>query len=219
MNIKWVGHSCFLITSKSGATLLTDPYDPAAYKGELLYRQVDLDPDVVTVSHSHADHAGVGYLGSSHRLLDTVEAYDTDSFSIRGVNTFHDPDGGLQRGGNIVFVIMVDGIKVCHLGDLGHELNQSQVGEIGDVDLLLIPVGGYFTIDAPTATRVWQQLGPPPLTIPMHFRNQKCRFPIAGVEDFLAGKERVERPFASELRLVKENLPRSPKIVVLEPAN
>ncbi len=219
MNIKWIGHSCFLITADSGKTLLTDPYDSRAYLGTLLYRQVDLSPDICAISHGHPDHAAVKYLGGPPHVIDTEGEYDIDGFDIRGVATFHDASEGAQRGGNTVFVIRVDGVSVCHLGDLGHRLSARQSEAIGAIDVLLIPVGGYFTIDAAVATAVWEQLGPPPVTIPMHFRNEKCLFQIEGVDKFLAGKSGVDKPGESEIALMQENLSGAPKIVVLEPAN
>ena len=218
MKIEWIGHSCFLITVDAGATLLTDPYDTEAYQGTLLYRQVDLSPDIVTISHAHADHAGVRHLGGAPRILDSTGEYDIDGFDIRGVATFHDSSQGSQRGSNTVFVVRADGVTVAHLGDLGHELSSRQVDEIGPLDIVLLPVGGVFTIDAARATRVWQQLGPPAVAIPMHFRNDKCHFSIEGVSAFLEGKSRVETPGVSELEPVKENLSGGPKIVVLDPA-
>ncbi len=219
MKLKWIGHSCFLVTADSGKALLTDPYDSGAYRDSLLYRQVDLSPDICTVSHAHADHAAIKYLGGSPRILDSMGEYNIDGFGIRGVATFHDSSNGSQRGANTVFLIRVDGVAVCHLGDLGHELSARQAEEIGQVDVLLVPVGGHFTIDAASATKVWRQLGPPPIAIPMHFRNDKCLFQIEEVDGFLSGKSGVELARESEIELRQENLPGAPKIVVLEPAN
>lgn len=222
MKIEWLGHSCFLLTAASGATLMTDPYDSAAYPGTLLHRPLDeppgTAPDVVTVSHGHADHGNVEALSGTPEIVRTLRARQAAGFSIRGVECFHDIEHGALRGENIIFLVEAEGLTVCHLGDLGHELEPAQVEAIGAVDLLLIPVGGTFTIDAAAATRVWQQLSPP-VTIPMHYRNDKCLFRIDGVGSFTAGKPAVETPETSEIELSKENLPVSPKIVVLEPEN
>lgn len=222
MRIRWLGHSCFLLTAASGSTLLTDPYDTTAYPGTLLYRPLDdppgIAPDVVTVSHGHADHGNVEALSGTPEIVRTLRARQAASFSVRGVESFHDIEHGALRGDNIMFVIEADGIVVCHLGDLGHELEPAQVEAIGEVDLLLIPVGGTFTIDAEAATLVSRQLSPR-VTIPMHYRNDKCLFGIGGVDSFTQGKQGVETPGVSEIELSKENLPVSPKIFVLEPEN
>jgi L-ascorbate metabolism protein UlaG (beta-lactamase superfamily) len=222
MKIKWLGHSCFLLTADTGATLLTDPYDTMAYPGTLLYRPLDdppgITPDVVTISHGHADHANAEALPGTPEIVRTPPPHQAAGFSIHGVETFHDAEKGARRGANIVFIVETGGVRVCHLGDLGHELTAAQSEAIDAIDVLLIPVGGFFTIDAATATRVWQQLAPT-VTVPMHYRNDKCRFNIDGVDKFTAGKPEVEIPGVSEIELTKENLPVGPKIVVLEHAN
>ena len=222
MKIEWLGHSCFLITAASGRSLLTDPYDSRNYPGRLMYTPIedtpDLAPDVITVSHGHADHNDAGAVKGSPAVLTTPEATGQAGFSICGVAAFHDSQGGSKRGSDIIFIIEADGLAVCHMGDLGHELSDEQAGAIGNVDVLLIPVGGFYTIDAAAATRIWQQLAPP-VTLPMHYRNDKCLFGIAGVEDFTAGKPDVEVPGSAEIELNKENLPASPKIIVLDHAN
>ena len=215
MRVQWLGHSCFLMTADTGATLLTDPYDTEAYPGTLLYEPLDVSPDVVTSSHSHADHANVEIIGGTPEIVRTPAPREAAGFSIRGIEVFHDTQSGAMRGDNIIFLVGSGGITVCHLGDLGHELNYEQAREIGHVDILLIPVGGTFTIDAAAATRIWQQLEPT-LTIPMHYRNDKCLFNIDGVDRFIAGKPDVETPGTSEITIEKDNLPSSPKIVVLE---
>lgn len=222
MNIKWLGHSCFLITSASGSTLLTDPYDVSAYTGTLLYRPLDappgIAPDVVTVSHGHSDHGNVEALLGTPEIVKTPRERLAAGFSIHGVESFHDIEHGARRGENLIFVIQSEGLTVCHLGDLGHELEPAQVEAIGEIDVLMIPVGGVYTVDAAAATRVWRQLSPQ-VTIPMHYRNEKCLFRIDGVDKFTAGKQGVEYPGTSEMDISKENLPVSPKIFVLEPEN
>ena len=218
MKIKWLGHSCFLITAESGATLITDPYNTEAYPGTLLYDPIDEIADVVTTSHGHSDHGDFEAVGGSPEIVRAPGPREAAGFRIRGVPAFHDTQAGAMRGDVVMFVISADGLTVCHMGDIGEdELTPEQVREIGAVDVLLIPVGGNFTIDAATATRIWQQLSPP-LAIPMHFHNDKCLFKIEGVEPFLAGKPDVERAEVSEIGLTKENLPARPKVIVLRHA-
>ena len=218
MKLKWIGHSCFLLTADAGATLLTDPYNAAAYGDRIRLRKIDISPDVVTVSHGHADHTGIEQLGGEPVVLRAPGQHELSGFAIKGIGTYHDAEYGAIKGDNTVFRITADGVTVCHMGDLGHVLEAEQVAEIGDVDVLLLPVGGTYTIDAGGATRVWQQLTPP-ITVPMHFRNEKVSLDLETVDRFLAGKPDVEHAGVSEISLSKENLPSSPKIVVLEPAN
>jgi len=217
MKIKWLGHSSFLITS-STATLITDPYDTSNYGDSLTYAPIDEAADVVTLSHHHADHGNAAAIHGEPIIVSTPGPHQAAGLTINGVRVFHDAQGGAQRGDVVAFTISDGDITVCHLGDLGHELTAPQAVAVGQIDVLLIPVGGYFTIDAAAATRVWQQLSPR-VTIPMHFRNDKCHFQIETVEPFLAGKPDVERPGSSEIAVSQENLPARPKIIVLEPAN
>jgi L-ascorbate metabolism protein UlaG (beta-lactamase superfamily) len=116
-----------------------------------------------------------------------------------------------------VFCFTVEGLKVCHLGDLGHELTPSEISEIAQVDVLMLPVGGLFTIDAATATGICSQVKPS-VAIPMHFKTAKCDFPISEVGDFLEGKPNVRRAGASEVELKQGQLPEATEIVVLEHA-
>lgn len=122
-----------------------------------------------------------------------------------------------MQGKNTIFCFEFDGVRVCHLGDLGHLLSGKQASEIGPVDVLIIPVGGYYTIDARAATEVCNRLKLG-VIIPMHYKNDRCAFPVAGVDEFLRGKEGVSRLDASEVELKQGQLPPDTKIIVLRPA-
>jgi L-ascorbate metabolism protein UlaG (beta-lactamase superfamily) len=136
---------------------------------------------------------------------------------FKGVATFHDTSRGRERGPNTVFCFTIDDIRLCHLGDLGHMLSSEQVAEIGAVDVLLVPVGGFFTINASVACQVCDQLKPR-VTIPMHFKTPKCAYPIADVEDFLKGRSNVRKTARSEVEFEKKKLPAASEIVLLQPA-
>jgi L-ascorbate metabolism protein UlaG (beta-lactamase superfamily) len=136
---------------------------------------------------------------------------------MKGISTYHDPSKGSERGANTIFTITINNIQVCHLGDLGHLLSAKELAEVGPVDILLIPVGGFFTIDPKEATSVAEQIKPR-ILIPMHFKTGKCGFSIAPVEDFLKGKANVKRPKASEATFDKATLPQQMEIMVLEHA-
>ncbi len=165
MIIKWFGQSCFMITSESSVTIITDPF------GKLPYHLPDVQPDIVTVSHEHVDHNNTKGLKGSFALFNKPVETELQGIKIRGVETCHDNAGGRKRGKNIVFTLTVDGITICHLGDLGHILTEDQIKEIGEVDILLLPVGGRFTIGASDAATVKAQLHPA-ITIPMHYRTK-----------------------------------------------
>ena len=217
MKIKWYGHAAFLITSDQGVKIITDPYEPGAFGGQLTYGQIKDQADIVIISHDHADHNDTKSLPGSPEIVKGSGSKTVKEISIKGISTYHDPSKGSERGDNTIFTLSVDGMKICHLGDLGHILGDKELAEIGPVDLLLIPVGGYFTIDPKEATRVAEQIKPKVL-IPMHFKTKKCGFPIAPVEDFLKGKSNLKRPKASEAAFEKKGLPQQMEILVLEHA-
>ena len=217
MKIKWYGHAAFLITSDQGVKIITDPYEPGAFGGQLTYGQIKDQADIVVISHDHADHNDTKSLPGSPEIVKGSESKTVKGISIKGISTYHDPSKGSERGDNTIFTFSVDGMKICHLGDLGHILGDEELAEIGPVDLLLIPVGGYFTIDPKEATRVAEQIKPK-ILIPMHFKTKKCGFPIAPVEDFLKGKPNLKRPKVSEAAFEKKGLPQQMEILVLEHA-
>jgi len=213
MKIKWLGHASFLITAQDGTRIITDPY--GKFDG-LNYAPINESADVVTASHKHGDHFG-GKVKGKPRVIDQPGTTTVKGISFTGIACYHDPSGGKERGNNIIFCFSVDGIRLCHLGDLGHLLSKEQIAQIGPVDILLIPVGGFYTINAAEAGRIAEQIKPR-VIIPMHVSNKKCAFPIAGVEEFLKGKSNVKRTGASEAEFRKENLPAKTEIIVLEPA-
>ena len=214
MKVKWLGHSAFKITSDNGTSVITDPY--SAYSG-LSYGEIKESADVVTISHEHGDHNNAAAVQGNPEVVKEAAPVEKKGIKFSGVATYHDDAGGSKRGGNTIFCFEIDGIKVCHLGDLGHPLDDKGAAAIGEVDVVLTPVGGFFTIDAETATGVCDQLAPK-VIIPMHFKNDKCAFPISAVDDFLEGKTGVNKPGSSEAEFKKENLPATTQIVVLEPA-
>jgi len=214
MKVKWLGHACFLITSKSGLKAITDPY---AVGGGIDYSPIKEMADVVVVSHEHGDHNNVSAVQGKPEVVKGSGTKIAKGIRFKGVATFHDGSQGTQRGPNTVFCFTVDDIRLCHLGDLGHLLSPGQVTEIGAVDILLVPVGGFFTIDAVVAGRVCDQLKPR-VVIPMHFKTPKCAYPIAGVEEFLKGKKGVRKVAGSDVEVEREDLPTGTEIVLLQPA-
>ena len=213
MKIKWLGHAAFLITSDAGIKIITDPY---ATSSSVTYDEIKESADIVTVSHEHGDHNNVAAVRGNPAVV--KGAAEVKGMKFDGIPTHHDEAGGSQRGNNIIFCFEVDGIRVCHLGDLGHPLGDNQVADIGKIDILLVPVGGNYTIDAKVATDVCGKLAPK-VIIPMHFRNERCsNFPVAGVDDFLQGKGNVTELDTSEKEFKQGELPATTQIMVLKPA-
>jgi L-ascorbate metabolism protein UlaG (beta-lactamase superfamily) len=212
MKIKWLGHATFLITSDSGTSVMTDPYATSA---DIKYGPINEAADIVTVSHEHHDHNNVSAVKGSPQVV--RGSAEVKGIKIKGIPAYHDASQGSQRGSNTIFCFEMDGVNICHLGDLGHPLSEAQAASLGKVDVLLIPVGGFFTIDAKAAGQVAEQLKPR-VIIPMHYKTDKLNFPIKGVADFLQGKKNVSRLDASEVVLKKGELPTSTQIMVLKPA-
>jgi L-ascorbate metabolism protein UlaG (beta-lactamase superfamily) len=211
MKIKWLGHACFLITSDTGLRIITDPYEIG---GGLSYGQIKESADIVIVSHDHADHNNVAAVQGNPKVVrGTVEV---KGIKFKGIPTYHDEAGGGQRGRNTILCFEVDGMRLCHLGDLGHQLSDSQAADLGKIDILFIPVGGFYTIDAKVATQLCDRLKPK-VVIPMHYKTARCAYPITGVEEFLRGKKEVNRLDSSQVEFKTGQLPATTKIIVLKP--
>ncbi|MFC1870253.1 MBL fold metallo-hydrolase [Chloroflexota bacterium] len=212
IKIKWLGHAAFLITSATGTKIITDPYATSA---RILYGEIAESADIVTVSHDHGDHNNIAAVnGNPEVVRGTTEA---KGIKFTGVPTYHDDVQGEKRGSNTIICFELDGVNICHLGDLGHPLSENQLAEIGKVDILLIPVGGNYTIDAAAATQIGEQLKPS-VIMPMHYQNEKNAQPIAGVDEFLQGKDNVTRPDTSEMEFQSGKLPAKTQIIVLKSA-
>ena len=215
MKVKWLGHACFLIISDKGLRIVTDPYTPGV--GGVGYAPVNEAADIVTVSHEHFDHNDAHKVPGKPEVVKGSGAKNVKGIEVKGVATHHDDSHGKERGDNVVYCFSVDGIKLCHLGDLGHRLSKEQIAEIGAVDILFVPVGGFFTIDAKMARRVCDDLKPK-VIFPMHYKTPKLEFPVAGVEDFIEGKKNVKQLDSTEIEFQSSKLPDATEIVVLKPA-
>ncbi len=211
MDVFWLGHSCFRIKGKR-ATVVTDPFPP-----DLGYALGEPVADIVTVSHQHPGHSCVsgvsGVNGSPHDITGPGE-YEVSGVLIIGFPTFHDAEKGAQRGKNNVYLMEIDGITICHLGDLGHPLNTDQVEEIDEVDVLLLPVGGVSTIDAACAAETIRRIEPK-IVIPMHFKTPELKRELDPVEKFLKemGAGQVEP--LPKLSVTPSSLPTSTQVVLL----
>ena len=180
MKISWLGHACFKLTTNEGTSIVIDPYDPNTGYGALR-----TSADVVITSHSHHDHA---WLEAVEGCKATVNAEGTFLFrdvTIETLTSFHDDVGGAKRGKNLLTRIMADGQCVVHLGDLGHKPNAQQMSFIADADVLLVPIGGYFTIDTRTAVEIIEE-AKPKAVIPMHYKTAKNDYPISTADEFIA---------------------------------
>ncbi len=218
MTITYLGHSSFKLKGKKG-TLVTDPYHE--YVG---FKMPTTSADIITISHDHKDHNAFEQItGTARRkkpfIIKEAGEYEVGGISVFGVPTYHDDQKGSLRGPNLVFTSLIDHVSVCHLGDLGHELTPTQLEAIGSIDVLLIPVGGVYTIDPKLATKLIHTLEPA-YAVPMHYRTDKHDKKVFGdlatVDDFI--KEYGAEPqILGKLDLDKNNLPEETELVVLTP--
>jgi len=202
MKISWLGHSCFKIEDGSGRVVVTDPFDDSVN-----YPPPRIRADVAVVSHDHHDHNNVKALKGDPAVVRGPGKKSAAGVEFEGIASYHDERGGKLRGKNTIFCFEMDEIRVCHLGDLGHQLAEEEAAALGEVDVLMIPVGGTFTLDAQGAKRVAGQINPR-IVIPMHFKTPAVppSFGISSADQFLSG-QKVERP-GTTLAVSKESLPK-----------
>lgn len=210
MKIQWLGHACFLLTASNGTRVLTDPFDP-----KIGYPAPAVEAQIVTTSHQHSDHNYTQVVKGSFRVIAEAGSFSIQDISIQGVQTFHDDEGGSKRGSNLVFCFTIDGVRVAHCGDLGHRLTPQQVQDIGAVDVLLVPVGGFYTIDAQTAKQTADDLQAT-VIIPMHFKVPVLDFPIAAVDTFLQTAGGGRRAGSMEIEVTRQSLAAQAGVIVLD---
>jgi L-ascorbate metabolism protein UlaG (beta-lactamase superfamily) len=215
MKIKWLGHSAFLITSSDNIKIVTDPYSTG---NGINYLPINETADIVTCSHTHGDHCNILAIKGSPVILREKGVQIVKGIEIKAVHVHHDGTLGSQRGNNLIFCFKVDGMAVCHAGDLGHTLSHRQIDEIGIVDILMLPIGGYYTIDPGEADTVAHSLKAF-VVIPMHYKTLKTDYPIAGVQTFLKKRNNVRQIDASEIEITRSSMPVLTETIVLKSAN
>jgi L-ascorbate metabolism protein UlaG (beta-lactamase superfamily) len=220
--LTWYGQSCFLLESASGARILMDPiptnlgYLPPA----------DLRANAVTISHEHPDHTNVALLQGKPRVLRGLTADKkgwmriderVKDITVRSVGVYHDNKRGAENGLNTVFIFETGGVRIAHLGDIGHALTDQQISAIGSVDVVLVPVGGGTTVDAQEATHVVDQIRPRLIVIPMHFKTDASTGKdLATVDAFIAGRPNVRREKSNRIAVTGLRYKPSAEVVVLD---
>jgi L-ascorbate metabolism protein UlaG (beta-lactamase superfamily) len=208
VDITWLGHSCFRIRGNQ-AVIITDPFPP-----DLGYTLGKQTADIVTISHPHPGHSYAEGIQEQHRLVKAPGEYEISDVLILGITTYHDAIKGQSKGKNTVYLMEVDGINICHLGDIGHVLTDDEIEELGNIDILMIPVGGVSTINASMAAQTVRKVEPK-IVIPMHYKTDQTKRDLEPVENFLkeVGQSHIEpKP---KLTVNKNNLPLVLQVVVL----
>lgn len=215
MIIQYLGHSCFKLTESTGTSVVCDPYSEKTVG----YAMPQVSADAVTISHHHDDHDCVANVSGNPVIIDKESTHDLPGVEINSVKSFHDSSRGKKRGENVIFKFRMDGIDVCHLGDLGEMCSPDLIETILPVNVLLIPVGGNYTIDAEMAKEYVDRIMPE-IVIPMHYRTKDCELDIDKVDEFLKlfDDEIIEEAEESVLELSRTDLTEETKIVVLRRA-
>jgi len=216
MDIYWYGQACFKLKSKN-ASVIIDPFDPD-FTG--LKTPKDFSANMVLVSHDHKDHNNSKAVtdvasGKTPMTFTRPGEYEIAGVVITGIKSFHDNSEGSERGSNTIFHMLFDNLNIVHLGDLGQvKLTEEQVAQIGETDILLIPVGSVYTINSKAASEIVSQLEPK-IIIPMHYKTEGLKFELEGVEGFLKEMGAESVTAASKLTITKDKLPEEPQVVVL----
>lgn len=208
MNINWLGHSCFVLKG-TRTTVITDPFSP-----ETGYNLGKNSADIVTVSHEHAGHSNSAAIGGEPKLINGPGEYEIGGVLILGKRTYHDAEKGKLRGKNTLYLLQIDEITVCHLGDLGHVLSDDMVEDLGNVDVLLLPVGGVSTIGAAQAAEV-VRLIEPKLVIPMHYQTDDYTGKLEAIDPFLTEMGATASEPQNRLNVTKTNMPISTQVTLL----
>ena len=208
MKLEWIGHACFRMTAEDGTVIVTDPYDDSVG-----IRVPKLAAELVTMSHDHHDHNNLAMIAGRPQVARGEETAQIHGVATRAVGSYHDDRGGALRGRNNVRIFRIDALKVVHMGDQGCMPDETVMQAILDADVMMIPVGGFYTIDAKGAKAIIEQARPK-CVIPMHYKTAHCTYPIAGVEPFLGamGAENVKP--VRELEVRPGNVPEG--VVVME---
>lgn len=213
MIITWYGHSCFKINTKD-VTIVTDPFD----------KKIGIRPyfgaaDIVTVSHEHYDHNNVESLKGGPFIIRTPGEFETKNIFIYGFRSFHDKNNGVDRGTNTIYLIEAEDMRICHLGDLGEKLSDKTIEKLGQVDILMIPVGGVYTLDAKEADELIDRIEPS-VILPMHYKTPALNIKIDPLDKFLAVRGIKKAEPLDHLTIKKKELnPEENKVVILEAAH
>lgn len=213
MVIDWLGHSCFKVTLKSGTRILLDPFDATVG-----YPQKEIETDIVVISHPHFDHNDLSHVTGDYAVVDTEGIHQFGDLTIEGISTWHDHSQGAHRGSNLVFTLSGKGLKLCHMGDIGEIPSDDVFKKLENTDVLLIPVGGKYTVDAQEVLKICERVSPN-IIIPMHFKTPAISMDIAPVREFLEaadGEYDVSHPGKCYLKIDRESLKKRTRIVVME---
>ncbi len=208
MNITWYGQSCFKITTQSkkksreSVSLVVDPFSE-----KIGLKLPKMEADIVLITHSHDDHSNKDFFKKETFVIDSPGEYELRDIFIEGISSFHDKEKGKERGLNTIYTIETEEIRICHMGDFGQEeLEDDQLKKIGEIDILMLPVGGVYTINGQEAKKIISQIEPR-IVIPMHYKVPGLKIDLNELESFLKAMGEKKATSQEKLSLQKKNLP------------
>lgn len=209
MKLEWIGHACFRMTAGDGTVVITDPYDDSVG-----IEQPELRADLITMSHEHHDHNCTAHIAGSPVIARGLQEAAAGSVKTWAVGSFHDDAQGAKRGPNAMRIFLIDGLKVVHMGDQGCMPDAQALDAIRDADIMLIPAGGTYTVDAEGARAIVLQARPR-CVVPMHVKTRRCGYPIAPVTDFLRAMGDEKAQSVAQAELLPGSLPGG--VLLLQP--
>lgn len=196
MQLIWYGHSCFMIKTNEGKRILIDPFDIS-----LGYNSDFPKCDLITISHNHFDHSYINKINDNTKIINTYGSFDFDFLQLKGIKSFHDNCNGLKRGSNIIYIFKFDNLSLAHLGDLGHMPNISILNELSCLDLLLIPIGGNFTLNGSNAAKLCKLLMPR-YVIPMHYKTPLTNIYLNDCKKFITSMNNITKINSNSINLL-----------------
>ena len=209
MKLEWIGHACFRLTAEDGTVVITDPYD-----GSVGIEMLPLEADLITMSHEHHDHNEMRMIVGKPVIVHGTQTAQSGSVTARAVGSYHDDAQGAKRGPNAIRIFAIDGLKVVHMGDQGCMPDEETLAAIADADVMMIPVGGTYTVDAQGAKAIIE-CARPSCVIPMHVKTRHCPYPIAPVAPFLAAMGAQGIQAVREASFTKESGPKG--VLLMQP--
>ena len=209
MKLEWIGHACFRMTAQDGTVVITDPYDETVGA-----KMTPLEADMITMSHEHHDHNDETMIVGRPVILRGVQEAAAGGVSARAFASYHDDVQGAKRGANAIRVFDIDGLKVVHMGDQGCMPDEDILAEIADADIMMIPVGGTYTVDAQGAKEIVDR-AKPRCVVPMHVKTKGCGYPIAKVGAFLELMGAADAKPVSVLDVNRETVPS--RVLLMQP--
>lgn len=212
MEIVWFGHSCFLLKSSLGKRILMDPFSNV-----FNYPNDFPKSDILTISHYHFNHSYINKKNNNCKIINCSGNYTLGNINIMGLDSFHDNFKGLKRGTNVIYVINIDNIRICHLGDIGHIPTPSLLNIIKDVDVIMIPVGGHFTIDGIQASKICKMISPK-IILPMHYKTNSSLMKLDTCKKFIFHMKSIKK-INSNIINISYPLHNNSEVILLNPPN